>query len=735
LGKGRVFTRILSRWLKGRPARAAPEAACLFDTSAVPARARDGDDASSPRRGFRWLADLPLFGAVVSAPGSREFLEFNERWCDMLGFSRAELTGLTWEDLTHPDDVGKDAAVRARLVAGELERYETEQRFVRKDGSMLHAHVEVTAMRGAFAGRDVLASTVHDITRWKMTDSTLRLAATVFDSTIEGIMVTDSDGVIVATNRAFSAITGYEETELVGRRPNILSSGRHTSDFYARMWTDVLQTGSWQGEVWNRHKSGRVYPSWVSINAVRDSSGQVVNYVAMNSDITQIKRSQDELAHQAHHDQLTGLPNRLLFQSRLDHALDVARRRQGRLAILFLDLDGFKHVNDSLGHPVGDDLLCRFSERLSSRVRAQETLARLGGDEFVILIEQLGTTGEAAALAEAVLKLVHEPFTLENVGHEVYIGTSIGISLYPDDAVDATALIKNADTALYQAKAGGRNTYRFYSASQGRAADKRMSLGSQLRKALDRDEFILHYQPQFAVGSNDLLGAEVLLRWQRPDGTLVKPHDFVPLAEDIGLILPLGERVLRMACEQLACWLAADVPAVRLGVNFSVRQFESPELEQRVLDLLHQCRMPPHLLEIEITESVLMAEGDTVIRLLNRFKEMGLGIAIDDFGTGYSSLGYLKRFRADRLKIDRSFVRDLPGDGHDREIVSTIVSMARSLGLEVLAEGVERIEQLVCLEKLGCDAYQGYLGGVPLPADAFAATWLARDSVTPARLA
>jgi diguanylate cyclase (GGDEF)-like protein/PAS domain S-box-containing protein len=558
---------------------------------------------------------------------------------------------------------------------------------------------------------------LHDVSERRQAEARLRQAAKVFESTTEGVVITDLGGKVLAVNHAFGEITGYGAEEALGQNPRMLKSGRHDSAFYQAMWASILKTGSWQGEIWNRRKNGETYPEWLTINTVLDEQRQAVNYVGVFTDISQLKRSEAQLEHMAHHDPLTDLPNRLLLIARLDHAMQRAQRDGTAVAVLFVDLDRFKTVNDSLGHPVGDRLLQEVARVLAHCVRAEDTVARLGGDEFVVMLEGLSDTDFASGVAQKILAALAKPIELD--GQTLYIGASIGISLYPSDGDDPATLLKNADAAMYRSKDDGRNVFRYYSAELTRSARERLSLEAGLRQAIKEQQFILYYQPQIDVASGALVGAEALIRWQHPQSGLISPLRFIPLAEETGLILPLGEWVLTTACEQLKAWLDAGMPTLTLAVNLSPRQFRQPDLAHRIRAILDAAELDPAHLELEITEGAIMEQGEGAVATLHALKDLGVRLAIDDFGTGYSSLAYLRRFPIDILKIDQSFMRDIPRDVHAMEIAATIVSMARNLHLHVLAEGVENEEQLAFLQLHGCDAFQGYLFSPPVPAVEF----------------
>lgn len=554
-------------------------------------------------------------------------------------------------------------------------------------------------------------------------ETSLRQAATVFESTREGVIVTDLQTRILSVNRAYTEITGYSEDEVLGRRPDILHSGRQDPSFYQTLWANIATVGHWQGEIWNRRKNGEIYPQLLSISTVFDSDGQPSHYVGVMTDISRLKQSEASLEYLIHYDPLTHLPNRRLVQLRLQHALEQSERHGHRLAVLFLDLDHFKNVNDSLGHPHGDELLAAIAWRLRTRLREEDTLGRLGGDEFLILMEHLAQPEGAAEVARTLLELLESPFVLAS-GPELYIGASIGISLYPDDGDSVTELVKYADVAMYQAKEEGRNTFRFYTPTLTKAANERLLMEARLRRALANNELVLHYQPQFANQGGALIGCEALVRWESPEEGMVSPTRFIALAEETGLIVPIGEWVLRTACEQAKRWLDAGFADLSMAVNLSGRQVSQQDLVARVAAILEQTGLPAAQLKLELTESMIMGQGEQAVNLLAALKALGLRLSFDDFGTGYSSLAYLKRFPIDELKIDRSFVRDIPHERDDMEIAATIIAMARSLRLIVIAEGVETPEQLAFLTGKGCNACQGYLLGRPMPAEAFAQHFL-----------
>lgn len=545
----------------------------------------------------------------------------------------------------------------------------------------------------------------------------LRLAEKVFETTYEGIMVTNSASEIESVNPAFTDITGYQADEVIGQRPSVLSSGRHGPEFYREMFAALAQRGGWQGEVWNRRKNGEVYPEWLSISTVRNKDGEVTNYVAIFSDITERKASEEHVRHLAHHDVLTGLPNRILLAERLEHALPHANRAGTNVAVMFLDLDRFKLVNDTLGHSVGDELLKAVAKRLVNCVREDDTVARLGGDEFVIVLEDVRHSQDVARVAEKIIDALSQPLALDR--HEVVVTPSVGISVYPHDGVDVDALIKNADAAMYRAKERGRNNYQFFTADMNARAFERLTMENSLRKALERNEFLLYYQPQVDIETRRITGMEALLRWQHPDFGLVSPTQFIPIAEETGLIVPIGEWVLRMACAQNKAWQDAGLSPLRVAVNLSARQFRQQNLVEVIGQILADSGLEARYLDLEITETVAMDHAEETADKLRKLKAMGVSISMDDFGTGHSSLSYLKRFPIDTLKIDQTFIQDVAADATDAAIANAISVMAHSLNLKVVTEGIETKEQLASLQQHGRDEVQGYYFSEPLPAAEF----------------
>ena len=567
-----------------------------------------------------------------------------------------------------------------------------------------------------------LLTIARDITEREQMQERLHQAAIVFESTAEGVMITDLEQRITAVNRAFTDITGYSEAEALGQSPRLLSSGRHDSAFYAAMWHQLAAEGHWQGEIYNKRKNGELYPQWLTISCVRDPSGQITHFVGVFADISSLKHAQDRLDYQAHHDPLTGLPNRTLFEARLATTLRDAQLEQQRGAVLFLDLDRFKHINDSLGHPVGDMLLKAIAQRLREQLRDIDTVARLGGDEFIVLLPGLQQAQDAGRVASKLLACFSAPFQAD--GHEFFTSASIGISLFPDDGNDVATLIKNADAAMYSSKAKGRNRSEFYTRKLTFQATERMTLELELRRAIERNELSLYYQPKLSLRNGQLTGAEALIRWHSPVFGDIPPDRFIPLAEDNGMILQLGDWVLQEACRQMRQWQDSHAPFGPLSVNLSGSQLRQPHLAQHIAEMLEDFGLGAEKLQLEITEGFIMAQAEEALAILHDLKALGLQLAIDDFGTGYSSLSYLKRLPLDILKIDKSFVRGLPSDADDVAITRAILALGRSLQMTVIAEGVETKAQELFLTSEGCEQIQGYLISQPLCAESFAANFL-----------
>jgi diguanylate cyclase (GGDEF)-like protein/PAS domain S-box-containing protein len=548
-------------------------------------------------------------------------------------------------------------------------------------------------------------------------EAKLRLSAKVIATSAEAIMITDERQAIVAVNEAFSRMTGYSETEVLGRSPALLASGRHEDAYFQAMFESLKRDGHWQGEVWNRRKNGEVFPQWTGISVLRDESGKITHYVSISSDITERKASEERIHYLAHYDTLTGLPNRLLLRDRTQLAMSAAERGHCKVALLSLDLDRFKMINDSFGHQVGDELLKQVVGRLKSAVRSSDTISRQGGDEFIIVLADRTETPSAAKVASKIQEQLAIPFMC--AGQELRVTSSIGIALYPDDGTDFETLLKKCDIAMYHAKESGRATYRFYTDALNANSQERLQLETELRWALERQEFVLYYQPQIELDSGRVAGAEALIRWRHPVKGMVPPGRFIPLAEETGLIVALDEWVMKEACRQAVAWRASGIPLHSISVNLSGLQFRQTDLVGRVRATLAESGLPPECLELELTESILVHDVENVLSTVEQLKAIGVKLAIDDFGTGYSSLAYLKRFAVDKLKIDQSFVRGT--DVKDAAIVQAVIQLGKSLNLRTIAEGAETHEQVQTLRDKGCFEVQGYYFSKPLPAELFAA--------------
>ena len=563
----------------------------------------------------------------------------------------------------------------------------------------------------------------------KLAESQLQLAAKVFEQGSESIMITDPQRRIVRVNQAFSRITGYSEAEALGRNPNMLASERTAPDFSRVMWDSVHAHGQWQGEVWTRHKDGSIYPELLYLSLLRDASGAVTNYVAIATDLSQHKKDEEHIRLLADFDPLTRLPNRRLLHGRVDAALKHAQRHGEPLALMFLDLDRFKNINDSLGHHVGDELLLQVAQRLQRVLREQDTVCRLGGDEFVLLCPQTDAE-RATQVAAQLLEIAGQRYQVGQ--HELAITFSIGIALSSADGDSFESLSMSAETAMYRAKQAGRNAWRFFTAEMLVQTSRNLQLENGLHRALELQQLHLVYQPQVSLQSGRVVGMEALLRWQHPTLGKVSPAEFIPIAEDSGLILPIGEWVLHTAVRQMRAWLEAGLPVQQLSVNLSAVQFRHENLPELITQVLADAGLPPQYLELELTETVAMSDPLGAIEVMNKLHERGVRMSIDDFGTGYSSLSYLKRFQVYKLKIDQSFVRDLTEDPEDRAIVVAVIAMARSLGFQTIAEGVETQGQLDFLREQGCDEVQGYFYSKPLSVAGFEAFVRAHAASAPA---
>ena len=685
---------------------------------------RDQDNLRTAEERWRYAIDSSELGLWDwHVPSNTVF--FSNQWKAMLGHEPAEIgNGLSeWESRVHPDDMPDVLADLRRMLEGRTPNYSNEHRVRCKDGGY-----KWILDRGKVIDRDEDGNPVRvigthtDLTVVRERAAEQQLQANLFMHSLEGIMICDAATHIVAVNQAFTDITGYAQAEVMGKKPSVISSGRHDAAFYRQLWQQVRTEGRWQGEIWNRRKDGQLFLEWLTINVDRAPDGDVRHYYAIFSDITQRKATEQRLQHLTHHDALTDLPNRLLLRDRLQLALAEAQRHRTPLAVLYVDLDRFRNVNESLGHNVGDTLLVEVTHRLLQAVDDGVTVSRNGGDEFTVLLPE-ADADDAAHTAQKLLDALSRPISLN--GQQLVMPASIGIATFPADGQDVDALLQASDLAMYRAKQAGGNAFRFHSAALQQQVTALLQTENALHRALRDGEFHLCYQPQLAMSSGELVGCEALLRWHDPVVGMRSPDEFVPVAEESGLILPLGAWVMKTAAAQCKAWRDAGLGQMTVAVNVSAVQFRQERFAEQVAQVLAESGLPAHALEIELTESAVADDPERAIALIQSLHDLGVRLSIDDFGTGYSSLSHLKRFSIDKLKIDQSFVRDLMTDSDSASIVQAVISMSADLGLTSIAEGVETPEQAAWLRQRGCDAAQGYLYAKPMDAEAFG-RWVAR---------
>lgn len=679
-------------------------------------RARTALEASHDR--YRNLYEFAPVGYVTLTPES-EIVETNLTAAALLGVEREDLLNRHFTNWVAPEDCDRWHLLIKSALEGEKEQKNFELRLKRGD-SYFPARLDCLPVM-TDDQTTALRITLTDITESKRAEEELRIAAVAFEAQ-EGIMITNADRVILRVNRAFSEITGYSVEELVGRTPYLFQSGRHNAAFYAEMWESINRTGSWHGEIWDQRKNGEIFPKWVTITAVKDKEGTITHYVGLHTDISERKASEEEIKQLAYYDPLTSLPNRRLLLDRLKQALAASGRSEKYGALLFIDLDNFKALNDNLGHDMGDILLQQAAQRLIDCVREGDTVSRQGGDEFVIMLEELSEdTEEAAAKAktigEKIIVSLNQSYQL--TCHEYQNTPSIGITLFVNHQHSIRALLKRADIAMYEAKAAGRNTLRFFDQDMQKAVTARAALETDLRSALAKNQFELYFQRQARL-DGQVIGAEALLRWDHPERGLVLPLEFISLAEEIGLIVPIGQWVLENACAQLKRWEGhAQTRNLQLAVNVSPRQFHQPDFTEQVYAMLKKTAIKGDRLKLEFTENLVFDDIDDTIAKMKILKKISVSFSMDDFGTGYSSLAYLTQLPFDQLKIDQSFIHNLGLKPTDAVIVQTIIGMAKNLGMEVIAEGVETEEQRLFLEQHSCPLYQGFLFSKPVPLEEF----------------
>ncbi|TPQ27539.1 PAS domain S-box protein [Methylomonas koyamae] len=684
-------------------------------------RSEDALRASEER--FRRLHES-LSDAYAQVDMSGKITDWNHAFQEMIGYSAEAIPTLTYKQITPVKWHAYESRILEEqvIVNGRSEVYEKE--YSRNDGTIIPVELRTFLLRGKNGDPEAMWAIIRDITGRKKNEENLRIAAVTFQSH-EGIIITDADTHIIRVNRAFEEITGYSKDEVIGQNPRIFKSGQQDTVFYQAMWSSLDKNDLWSGEIWDRRKNGEIYPIFITISAIRDDHGKVSNYVSVFTDISLRKQTEEEIHQLAFFDPLTSLPNRRLFLDRLAQALAASQRSERHGALLMLDLDHFKKINDTLGHAVGDELLSEVGLRLRNLVREGDTVARLGGDEFIVVLEGLDrlpmeAASQAENLAQKILEALAKPYRLSE--REYHNSASIGICLFLGHVETETDIVKHADVALYEAKAAGRNAIRFYDPKTQDFLDHRTALEADLRHALKNQELQTHYQVQ-VDGHGHCLGAEVLLRWRHPTRGFVYPDQFIPLAEESGLIVPIGLWVLETACAQLVAWAGNSLTRnLTLAVNVSARQFSQTDFVAQVRKVLNDSGVNPARVKLELTESVVLDNVEDAVRKMRTLQESGVTFSLDDFGTGHSSLSYLKRLPLEQIKIDRSFVRDIVTDPNDAAIVDTIIAMSRTLGLNVIAEGVETEAQRDFLSNHGCEAYQGYLFGKPVALDQFEAS-------------
>jgi diguanylate cyclase (GGDEF)-like protein/PAS domain S-box-containing protein len=663
---------------------------------------------------FRQLANNAATMIWVS-DANGDFSFVNHYWRSLTGVDADNLTRSEWLALIHPDD--RETTVISNPEHGHIGAVITSEYRIRGangDWVWILDKGRVTYQDNVFNG--YIGSAI-DITERKQAEVDLYLAAAAFESQ-EPLIIADVNYIVLKANNAYIKLSGYKREEIVGQKMKFLEQDRHDKHFYESMWVRIVKTGFWQGEIWDRRKNGEMLAIWLTISAVKNNTGLVTHCVATYIDITKRKLVEDDNMKLAFYDPLTQLPNRRLLHDRLSHGIQRSKREKQQFALLMLDLDRFKDVNDTLGHQAGDELLKQVAERIKSNLRAVDMTARLGGDEFVVLLENIAKPEDAARVAERIVDDLSKEFQVM-VDHEVWISVSIGISLYPQHGENLESLMTQADSAMYKAKEQGGGSIVYFSEDLTRSAHERINLEGRLRKAIPQNELRVFFQPQIDIASDRIIGAEALVRWQDPNEGLIPPGRFIPVAEETNLIVAIGEWVLNETCKQGRKWLDMGFPPITLAVNVSTQQFKRSDINALVIKVIADTGFPAGQLELEITESGLMKNQENAVDILNKLHEKGVRIAIDDFGTGYSSLAYLKRFPLDVLKIDKSFIDDIPHSKDDMEIAATIVAMAHNLGFKVIAEGVETKEQLEFLKLKGCDSYQGYFKSRPVPIDEF----------------
>ncbi|MFZ5967848.1 MAG: EAL domain-containing protein [Bacillota bacterium] len=662
---------------------------------------------------FNNLVEKSLTGIYIIQ--DERFVYVNPRFAEIFGYTYEEFIDMPVRDIAYEEDRELVLNNLKKRIYGEIDSIRYQFRGLTKDHQVIY--VEVLGNQFTYQGKKSIIGSLIDISERVKNHEKLRMANEIFENTIEGIVVTDIKGNIHWVNPAFSKITGYTLEEVLGKNPRILKSDRHDDAFYRNLWSTLRRTGQWKGEIWNRRKNGEVYPEWMTISTIKNDFEEPVRYISVFNDITERILKEEHIKYQAYHDALTGLPNRLLVNDRLEVALTHAQRNKEQIAVMFIDLDRFKNINDTLGHAMGDMLLKEVAQRLVQCVRKGDTVARLGGDEFIIILENIKHVEYVVDIVQKIFTSLSHSYLLKD--HEIFVTGSIGISIFPMDGEDVDTLIKHADTAMYRAKEQGRNTYQLFTSSMNERAMERLSLENDLRKAIIKNEFLVYYQPQMEIKTGNIIGAEALIRWMHPTMGLVPPGQFIPIAEETGLIEQIGEWVLMEACCQMKAWHNQGFGDMKISVNLSMRQFHQGDLVEKVNAALKNAKLAPKYLDLEITESCAMQDPDFTISVISQLRAQGVTFSIDDFGTGYSSLALLKAFPIHKLKIDKSFIHDIDEVSENLAIVLAIIDMAHRLKLRITAEGVETEKQLELLRIHLCDEVQGYLLSPPLKPEDF----------------
>jgi len=659
----------------------------------------------------------PMGTALEDMDG--KLLEVNQTLCRLTGYDKSELSEKTFESILFADDLDSYQTHISRLLDGKENAFQMEIRLIHKSGRPIWVESNVSLVRDSANGNAPLCfiCQIQDIAQRKLAEEELRLAASVFGNTQDGIMIMTRDKTILKVNHAFEQILGYRSEEIVGKNRKVLRSGRHEPVFYEEIWNTIDTTGSWQGEVWERHKNGRVIPVWFSINSLCDGKGDIERYIAILYDLTDQKKAQERINYLAHYDVLTGLPNRAMFKDRLSHAVKLAERQETMLALLFIDLDNFKQVNDTYGHHAGDELLCQVAEKLQATVRKSDTLSRLGGDEFIIALEDIKNPVAVKTTAEKIVQMLSEPVILGEAS--VFLSASIGIALFPDDGRDIETLVKHADMAMYRAKDEGRNQFRFYREEMSKSVIERSDLQNDLRQYMEKHGLELYYQPVVDSHTRQCIGVEALVRWRHDEKGFVPPEKFIPIAEENDLIHTLGEWVLYTACRQMKAWIDEGIDLEFISVNVSGKQISQGDFIQKAERILELTGCPAEQVTLELTENFVMEENQAAVKKLKALRKMGFGLAIDDFGTGYASLSHLKDLPLTTLKVDRTFVRDINTGSSAGAIAGAIIKLGDRLGLKVIAEGVENEDQHQFLQSQHGTLCQGFLYAKPMSSIAF----------------